>query len=289
MPEILADDGLTDNNMTPHPDKHPLKFRSVFISDVHLGSRSCQASYLLEFLKLVDTEYLYLVGDIVDLWSLSQSFYWPQVHNNVLRLILSKAKHGTKVIYIPGNHDSVFRDYVDHEFGNVQLRRETVHLTADGRQLLVTHGDDYEGAIKCASWLGHIGNHAYDLIMTMNRWSNWCRSRIGKRYWSLAGYLKHKAGTAVRYIERYEQALIREARHRHLDGVICGHIHRAQLSRFGNMQYINCGDWVESCTTVVEDAQGKLTLLHWSDRQQILSECNAAQPEPVQDEALHVA
>jgi UDP-2,3-diacylglucosamine pyrophosphatase LpxH len=275
--------------MSSYQTKHPLKFRSVFISDVHLGSRSCQAGYLLEFLKLVDTEYLYLVGDIVDLWSLSQSFYWPQEHNNVLRLLLSKAKHGTKVIYVPGNHDSIFRDYVDHQFGNVELRRETIHVTADGRQLLVTHGDDYEGAIKCASWLGHVGNHAYELILKANRLANWVRTKFGKRYWSLAGYLKHKAATAVRYIERYENALIHEAARRHLDGVICGHIHRAKISREDGIQYINCGDWVESCTTVVEDEQGRLTLLQWSDRQQLLDECVLAQSAAGEVEVSYVA
>lgn len=272
--------------MTKNPDKHPLKFRSVFISDVHLGSRSCQAAYLLEFLKRVDTEYLYLVGDIVDLWSLSQSFYWPQEHNNVLRLLLSKAKSGTKVIYIPGNHDSVFRDYVGHEFGNVSLQREAVHVTADGRSLRVMHGDEFDGVIKCASWLGIVGDQAYELILRLNRLANWARGKMGKQYWSLAGYLKHKAGTAVRYIERYENALVNAAAQRGFDGVICGHIHRAQFSRMGHVQYINCGDWVESCTTVVEDASGKLSLLHWSDSQHIIETCRTA---TAMDEVLHVA
>jgi len=272
--------------MTRYQEKHPLKFRSVFISDVHLGSRSCQADYLLEFLKLVDTEYLYLVGDIVDLWSLSQSFYWPQAHNNVLRLLLSKAKAGTKVIYVPGNHDSLFRDYVDHQFGNVSLVREAVHVTADGRRMRVMHGDEFDGAIKCASWLGVIGDQAYELILKLNRLANWVRGKFGRRYWSLAGYLKHKAATAVRYIERYETALVHAAQQRGFDGVICGHIHRAQLSRRGSTQYINCGDWVESCTTVVEDATGKLSLLHWSDQQHVV---DTHRGDAVADEALHVA
>ncbi len=257
--------------MTPQSDKRPLKFRSVFISDVHLGYRSCRVEFLHDFLKQLDTEYLYLVGDIVDLWSMKRNFYWPQEHNNVLRLILSKAKQGTKVIYIPGNHDEMFRDFVGHDFGNLQVRRNAVHTTAEGRKLLVLHGDEFDGAIKCAAWLGLVGHHAYELILSLNRRVNWLRGKLGFPYWSLAAYLKSKAQTAVKYIDRFEYSAVDAARRRGLDGVLCGHIHRPKMAEVDGLHYMNCGDWVESCTTLVEDHAGQFTLMHWSDRQSIVT------------------
>jgi len=263
--------------MTANPPKRSLKYRSVFISDVHLGFRGSSAQYLLDFLKSVDTEYLYLVGDIIDVWSLKKSFHWPQEHNNVLRLILSKAKRGTNVIYVPGNHDEVFRDYVDHTFGNLTIQREAVHVTADGKKLLVLHGDEYDSVIKCAPWLGHIGSHAYDLILRLNRHFNWVRRTLGFPYWSLAAYLKHKAKTAVTYIDRFEETLAHEAKRRGADGVVCGHIHRAQIAEVQGVRYMNCGDWVDSCTTLTEDHNGHMALLHWSERQHVIGESGGIQ------------
>jgi UDP-2,3-diacylglucosamine pyrophosphatase LpxH len=256
--------------MTKMPPKHPLKLRSVFISDVHLGYRGSRVEYLHSFLKQIDTEYLYLVGDIIDVWSLKKTFFWPQEHNNIVRLILSKAKRGTKVIYIPGNHDEMFRDFVDHRFGKLQVKRNAVHITADGRKIMVMHGDEFDGVIKCASWLGLLGHHSYELILNLNRYVNWARRKLNMPYWSLAAYLKHKAGTAVTYIEKFEQAVVRFGKQRGMDGVLCGHIHRAKIDTIDGVQYLNCGDWVESCTTITEDFSGKLSLLHWSDRQELL-------------------
>lgn len=261
--------------MTKQPPKRPLKLRSVFISDVHLGCRSAGVQYLHDFLKQVDTDYLYLVGDIVDIWSLKRSFYWPQEHNNVLRLILSKAKQGTKVIYIPGNHDEMFREFVGHNFGKLQVRRNAVHTTADGRRILVLHGDEFDGAIKCAAWLGLVGHHAYEVILSLNRRVNWLRGKLGFPYWSLAAYLKHKAQSAVKYIDRFEHSAVQAAQRRGLDGVLCGHIHRPKLAEVDGLQYMNCGDWVESCTTIIEDHAGHMSLMHWSDQQRVVTRVEA--------------
>jgi len=256
--------------MTRNPSKRALRFRSVFISDVHLGCRGSRADYLLDFLKSIDTDHLYLVGDIVDGWSMSRSFYWPQTHNNVLRLILSKAKHGSKVTYIPGNHDAPFREHVGLTFGNVIVQREAIHTTADGRVLLVMHGDEFDTAIRCGRWLSHVGHHAYDLILNLNRYCNGLRRALGYPYWSLATYLKQKAGSAVKYIDRFESAALMEAKRRGMDGVVCGHIHRPKLTKVDGLDYLNCGDWVESCTALTEDFNGRFTLLHWSERQHVV-------------------
>lgn len=261
--------------MTQNPPKRSIQCRSVFLSDVHLGFRGASAKYLVDFLKTIDTEYLYLVGDIVDIWSLKKSFYWPQEHSNVLRLVLSMAKRGTCVVYIPGNHDEMFREYVGHAFGNLKIQREAEHTTADGRRLLILHGDEFDGIIKCASWLGHVGNYAYDIILWCNRHFNGLRSKLSLPYWSLASYLKEKAGTALTYIDRYEAAVVHEAKSRGFDGAVCGHIHRAKIADVRGVQYMNCGDWVESCTTLVEDHAGRFSLLHWSERPQLLDRCNS--------------
>ena len=256
--------------MTTNPPKRSLKFRSVFISDVHLGYRGCQANYLHDFLRSIDTEYLYLVGDIVDGWSLKKSLYWPQEHNNVLRLILSKAKQGTRVIFVPGNHDEAFREYVGLTFGNVVIQRDAVHTLADGREYLVLHGDEFDGAIRCGRRLERVGHYAYEGILHLNRAFNWARRALGLPYWSLATFLKHKASSAVTHIERFERAAVQEAKNRGLRGVICGHIHRPNSHMDHGLHYLNCGDWVENCTTLTEDYAGNITLLHWSERQHVL-------------------
>jgi UDP-2,3-diacylglucosamine pyrophosphatase LpxH len=263
--------------MTHNPPKRSIKCRSVFLSDVHLGCRDASAQYLLDFLKAIDTDYLYLVGDIVDIWSLKKSFFWPQEHNNVLRLVLSMAKRGTQVIYVPGNHDEIFREYVGHAFGNLRIQREAEHITADGRRLLVLHGDEFDGVIKCASWLGHVGHYAYEGILWLNRHFNWLRRKLSLPYWSLAAYLKQKAGTALTYIDHFEQAVVHEAKRRGFDGAVCGHIHRAKIADMQGMQYMNCGDWVESCTTLTEDHHGRFSLLHWSEQPQVLERCRAGE------------
>jgi UDP-2,3-diacylglucosamine pyrophosphatase LpxH len=247
-----------------------LRTRTVFISDVHLGFKGCQAQYLLDFLRRVECQQIYLVGDIIDLWALTKSFYWPQAHNDVIRTILGKAKHGTRVIYIPGNHDRVFRDHDGLVMGNVEVHREAIHETADGRRFLVLHGDEFDSIVRASPLLESIGSHAYAAALTLNRYVNTIRSRLGFPYWSLAAFLKHKVKNAVQYIASFEKALATEARRQQVQGVICGHIHRAEITEIDGITYCNDGDWVESCTTLVEDFSGRLSLLRWTESQSVL-------------------
>ena len=247
-----------------------LRTRSVFISDVHLGFKGCQAQYLLDFLRSVECDQIYLVGDIIDVWALTRSFYWPQAHNDVIRTILGKAKHGTRVVYIPGNHDRVFRDHDGLVMGNVEICREAIHVTADGRRFLVLHGDEFDSIVRASPLLESIGSHAYAFALTLNRHVNAIRSKFGFPYWSLAAFLKHKVKNAVTYIASYEKALAAEARRQQVDGVICGHIHRAEITEIDGIMYCNDGDWVESCTTLVEDFNGRLSLLRWTESQAVL-------------------
>ena len=253
----------------------PVHVRTAFISDIHLGTRECRAGLLLDFLHRVQPEVLILAGDIVDLWSLRRSFYWPQSHNNVLRTILGKAKHGRRVIYIPGNHDMALREYAGFVFGNLEVHREYIHTTATGARLLVIHGDEFEGAVNCARWLAALGSWAYDRTMSANRHFNALRRRMGFRYWSLASYLKSKVGNATQYVRRFEQAAAHEAHRRGLDGIVCGHIHRPQLVNVGGVLYCNDGDWVENCTVLVETRSGELQLWDWGERH---LELTGAQP-----------
>lgn len=248
----------------------PLKFRAIWISDVHLGSKGCKVEFLLDFLKSTESEYLYLVGDIIDIWAMRRGIYWPQVHNNVIRTVLGKAKHGTRVVYIPGNHDDRFRDYVGMSFGNVKLRLRTIHKTADGRRLLLLHGDEFDHVIRYSKWLSHVGDHAYAFLLKLNRLINYARRKFGLPYWSISAYLKQKVKNAVNVISDFEQTLAAEAKRCKVDGLVCGHIHHAQVKRINDVLYCNDGDWVESCTALVEAHDGELSLLHWSDEKYAL-------------------
>lgn len=241
------------------------RFRTIWISDVHLGTRGCKADFLLDFLKNTESDTLYLVGDIVDGWRLRRSWYWPQAHNDVVQKILRKARKGTRVVFIPGNHDEFARDYADHNFGDIEVACQTVHETADGRRLLVLHGDSFDGVVKYAKWLAHLGDWAYTLALALNNWLNLVRRRMGLPYWSLSAYLKHKVKNAVQFIDDYEQTIADEARRQGVDGVVCGHIHHAEMRDVDGVLYANDGDWVESCTALVEDAEGRLEVLRWLD------------------------
>ncbi|MET0083172.1 MAG: UDP-2,3-diacylglucosamine diphosphatase [Sedimenticola sp.] len=258
---------------------HPLRFRSIFISDVHLGFRGCQADLLLDFLHSTQCEYLYLAGDIIDVWNMRRGVYWPQVHNNVLRSILGKAKHDTRVVFVPGNHDEVFREHVDMEFGNVEIREKAIHETADGKRLLVLHGDEFDSVVQCARFLSILGNHAYDWLLTANRAVNGLRRRFGLGYWSLAAYLKHKVKNAVNYISNFEEAVVHAARKHEVDGLVCGHIHHASIRNIDDLLYLNCGDWVESCTALVEHHDGRIELLRWADMIREKEDAAVAGPE----------
>jgi UDP-2,3-diacylglucosamine pyrophosphatase LpxH len=249
--------------MHTHSDQRPLRLRSVFVSDIHLGSRGCRADLLLEFLRAIEVDTLFLVGDVVDFWAMRKSFYWPQEHNNVVRTILGKAKAGTRVVYVPGNHDEDLRAFVGSAFGNLEISQEHVHVTAQGKKLLVIHGDEFDGVVKCSPWLARLGATMYDFTLGLNRHFNVVRRWLGFPYWSLAGYLKHKVKNAVQYISSFEKAVAYEARRRGVDGVVCGHIHRAEITQIDGVLYCNDGDWVESCTALIEDMNGRLSILSW--------------------------
>ena len=243
-----------------------LRYRSVWISDLHLGTPGCQAVALLDFLKTVECETLFLVGDIVDGWQLGRSWYWPQAHNDVVQKLLRKARKGTRVIFIPGNHDEFARRYVGHNFGGIDVAEDWVHETADGRKLWVMHGDLFDGVIQCAKWLAHVGDSLYEFTLKLNRYLNSLRARLGLPYWSLSKYLKLKVKRAVSFIGDFEQAVAREARRRGVQGVVCGHIHHAELRDIDGILYANDGDWVESLTALVEHVDGRLEILDWGDR-----------------------
>jgi UDP-2,3-diacylglucosamine pyrophosphatase LpxH len=240
-------------------------YRSIWISDIHLGTRGCKAEFLLDFLRNTESEHLYLVGDIVDGWRLRRSWYWPQEHNDVVQKLLRKARKGTAVTFIPGNHDEFVRNYLEFNFGEVRVSNDAVHVTADGRRLLVIHGDQFDTVVAYAKWLAHLGDHAYNIAMELNLWLNWVRRHLGLRYWSLSAYLKHRVKNAVAYIASFEAAMAEMARRRGVDGVVCGHIHHAELRRIGDILYANDGDWVESCTALVEHFDGRLEILRWAE------------------------
>ena len=224
---------------------------------------------LLDFLKNTESKYLYLVGDIIDGWRMKRAWYWRQAHNDVIQKILRKARKGTRVIYIPGNHDENFRDFSNHRFGRVAVLEETVHTMADGKRFLVLHGDRFDGVIKYAKWLAFLGDNAYNAAIAINLWFNALRKRFGLPYWSLSAYLKHKVKNAVEYISKFEDAVVDEARRRGTDGVICGHIHTAEIRDMDGILYCNDGDWVESCTALVEHEDGRLEILRWAEIQGI--------------------
>jgi UDP-2,3-diacylglucosamine pyrophosphatase LpxH len=239
------------------------RYRAVFISDLHLGTPGCQATQLLSFLKASPCDHLYLVGDIIDGWQLRRRWYWPQAHNDVVQKLLRGARKGTRVVFVPGNHDEFARGFIGHQFGGIEVVDEAVHVTADGRRLWVTHGDYFDGVIQCAKWLAYVGDNLYEFTLKLNRYLNHLRARFGLPYWSLSAYLKHKVKKAVNFISDFEVAVAHEARRRGHQGVVCGHIHRAEMREIEGILYCNDGDWVESRTALVEHHDGRLELLHW--------------------------
>lgn len=239
------------------------RHRTLFISDTHLGTRGCKADQLADFLAHNSCETLYLIGDIVDGWRLGRRWYWPESHNRVITEILHKVDGGTRVIYVPGNHDEALRRFCGRNFAGIAVLRETVHETVDGRRLLVLHGDQFDGVLACAKWLAHLGDHAYTLALKLNEAVSAVRRAIGLPYWSLSAYLKNKVKNAVSYISNFQETVAREARMRGFDGAVCGHIHQAAMQHIGGVLYLNDGDWVESCTALSEDFAGNLSILYW--------------------------
>lgn len=243
-----------------------LRCRTVFISDVHLGFPGCSADYLLHFLDSVQCDTLYLVGDIIDFWYMKRRRYWPDSHGAVIRKLLELAANGTRVVFVPGNHDEAARPLAGISLGLIEIHQNIIHKTADGQEFLVLHGDEFDSVVRCAPWLAWLGCVAYSGLLKLNRINNIVRRRFGKGYWSLAAFLKHKVKNAVQYISSFEEAVVREAGKHGVDGVICGHIHRAEISQMGPLLYMNCGDWVESCTALLERNDGRMELLQWSDQ-----------------------
>ncbi|MEO0062191.1 MAG: hypothetical protein RLZZ08_751 [Pseudomonadota bacterium] len=244
------------------------RFRTIWISDVHLGTKGCNAEMLIDFLDSCDSETMYLVGDIIDGWRLKRRFYWPSAHNDVVWRILKRANRGTRIVYIPGNHDEMFRQFTGLNFGGVEIRRAAFHETADGRRLMVLHGDEFDGVMLAHRWLAFVGDALYHLMMGLSRWVNVARRAFGLPYWSLSKMAKKKVKNAVEFIYKFEEVVARAAAQRRVDGVVCGHIHTAEMREFDGIAYYNDGDWVEGCTALVEHFDGRMEILHWADEMQ---------------------
>jgi UDP-2,3-diacylglucosamine pyrophosphatase LpxH len=241
--------------------------RSIFLSDIHLGTKACQAHHLLDFLKSYTSEHVFLLGDIVDLWSMSRgAVHWSEAQNTFVQKMLRRARHGEKVIFIPGNHDEALREYVGAIFGNILVEHEHIHTAADGRRYLLLHGDEFDQVTRHHRWIAVLGDKAYDLLVSLNHYLSWLRRTLKRPgYWSLAGYAKRKVKTAVSFIFNFEDAVIHHAREKGVDGAICGHIHWPMMKIIGGMQYLNCGDWVDSCTAIVEHLDGRMELIVWNE------------------------
>jgi len=257
----------------------PQRVRTLFLSDIHLGTGGCQAERLLDFLRHHEADSIYLVGDIVDGWQLKSSWYWPQLHNDVVQKLLRQARKGVRVHYIPGNHDEFLRDYYGTHFGGIEVVEDAVHVGIDGKRYLVVHGDLFDVVIRHARWLALLGDTAYEFAIWLNTHFNAVRRRFGLTYWSLSQWAKLKVKNAVNFIGEYQSALAAEAHRRGVDGVICGHIHHAVIRDEHGLRYINCGDWVESCTAVVEHFDGQFEIIQWTSRGPQLHE-----PEPVTEQ-----
>jgi UDP-2,3-diacylglucosamine pyrophosphatase LpxH len=248
------------------PEQRPQRHRAIWISDIHLGTPGCKAEYLLDFLKWNESDHLYLVGDIIDGWQLKKGWYWRQSHNDVIQKILRKARKGTHVTYIAGNHDEVIRQFLGMAFGDIKIVDEATHQLLDGRRIWVTHGDLFDGIIQHAKWLAYLGDSMYTVILKLNNWFNHFRHKFGLSYWSLSQYLKHKVKNAVSFITKFENIVTDEARRRGYDGVLCGHIHKAEIRDIDGILYCNDGDWVESLSAIVETTDGVLKVVHWPYR-----------------------
>lgn len=241
------------------------RIRTLFLSDIHLGSRACQAERLLSFLKQYEGHRIFLLGDIVDFWALRRGIYWPESHNTVVQKLLRQARHGVDIVYIPGNHDEALNDYFDSSFGNVRVKKDHVHVAADGKRYALLHGDRYDQVTACARWLSLLGDMSYNLLVDLNRSLSWVRRRLGLAgHWSLADYAKRNLQGAARYISGFELALARHGKALQVDGVICGHIHTPVIKRIDGVIYLNCGDWVDSCTAIVEHLDGTMELVRHS-------------------------
>lgn len=257
------------------------RVRAIFLSDIHLGTRACQAERLLGFLRAYDSDRLFLVGDIIDFWAMkSRGVYWSAAQNTFVQKVLKRARHHVNVIFVPGNHDEAAREHTGTSFGNIQVEREYVHVGADGKRYLLLHGDEFDGVTKYHRWLAVLGDHAYEFAVRLNIMLSWVRRTLGiPGYWSLSGYAKRKVKSAVNFIYDFEESVVRHVKDRGFEGVICGHIHAATIRELDGVTYINCGDWVDSCTAIVEHVDGRMELIHWGTQEDALPEEESAEPE----------
>jgi UDP-2,3-diacylglucosamine pyrophosphatase LpxH len=238
--------------------------RSLFLSDIHLGTRGCQADRLLSFLRHYESDHLFLVGDIIDFWAMNRGIYWSAAQNTVVQKVLKRARHGIKVLLVPGNHDEALREYVESSFGDIRIVSEYIHTMADGKRYLLIHGDEFDQVTRYHKWVALLGDVSYNILVRLNAWLSWLRRTLNiPGYWSLAGYAKRKVKSAVSFIFDFEESVLRHVRDRGLDGVICGHIHSAAIKQIDGMTYVNCGDWVDSCTAIIEHFDGRLELVNW--------------------------
>ena len=256
------------NNTTCSSKTH---YPAVWISDVHLGYKDCQAQYLLDFLNAIECDVLYLVGDIVDLWSMKRQFFWHPSHYDVLALIQQKAKDGTRVIYIPGNHDETFRHYANDSLFGIEVHKQYIHTTTANKRFLLLHGDDFDSATRYNKLISIAGDAGYDLLLFLNRWTNRIRRLFGGNYWSLASWIKARVHKAREAIDAFEKAAIHEAKKQAVDGIICGHIHHPAVKVVDGILYCNDGDWIENCTALVENSSGRIELLHWSETKKVIN------------------
>ena len=241
------------------------RVKTLFLSDIHLGTRGCQAEQLLGLLKHYDAETIYLVGDIIDGWRLKSVWHWPAMHNVVLQKLLRKVRKGTRIVYVPGNHDEFMRDYLGEDFGGIEIAGEAIHTLVDGRKALILHGDKFDTVVRNIKWLAHLGDWAYELAMFINRYLNIARRALGMPYWSFSAASKAKVKQAVSFIGAFEEAVVADARRQGAEVVVCGHIHHATIRQMGPVLYTNCGDWVESRTAITEHLDGRLELIRWDD------------------------
>jgi UDP-2,3-diacylglucosamine pyrophosphatase LpxH len=266
------------------PDPLVRHVRAIFLSDIHLGTRGCQAEALLDFLRHHESDYLYLVGDIIDFWAMSRSIHWTPAQNTVVQKVLRRARKGTQVVFIPGNHDEALREYDDMVFGDISVRLDHVHVAADGKRYWLVHGDDFDQVTRHHRWVALLGDVAYNALVRINAWMSRVRRRLGiAGYWSLAGYAKRKVKSAVSFIYDFEDSVMHEARNRGVDGVICGHIHAVAQRTIDGLVYMNCGDWVDSCTAIVEHADGQFAVVDWA---QVLRSPGVGMTLPVAEEVM---
>ena len=259
----------------------PRQFRTLFISDVHLGSKAAKTDFLLDFLKHHEADTLILVGDIIDGWRLRRSWYWPQGCNDVVQKLLRKARKGTRIVYIPGNHDEFLREFPGTHFGGIEVAERMIHEAADGKKYLVIHGDEFDVVVRNARLLAYLGDWAYDAAIALNIAIAAVRRRIGLPYWSFSAWAKLQVKHAVNFIGEFQRVVADEARRNNVDGVICGHIHHAVMEEIEGISYINTGDWVESCTAIAENMDGSFELITWMQASDVASEHASDEMEPV--------